>query len=91
MLFIITYDIEKNNTRTRLAKKLKDFGPRVQYSVFEADITEAELHKLRKMLKNVPLGKDDSIRLYQICASCLAKIEIWGSGEITQDAKYYIV
>ncbi|RMG21471.1 MAG: CRISPR-associated endonuclease Cas2, partial [Methanobacteriota archaeon] len=42
MLIVISYDIEKDRTRSRLAKKLKDFGPRVQKSVFEADIGEGE-------------------------------------------------
>jgi|YNPNPStandDraft_1061719.scaffolds.fasta_scaffold93088_1 CRISPR-associated protein Cas2 len=90
MLVIISYDIEDDKTRTRLAHQLKDFGPRVQFSVFEADISESELRNLNKMLGAVALAKDDSIRLYRICESCAAKIKIWGSGKVTQDQEYYI-
>lgn len=90
MLIVISYDIESNRTRTRLAKQLKNFGPRVQRSVFEGDIGAAELEKLRLLLGRVKLAKDDSIRLYPICAACADKIEIWGCGEVTRDKDYYI-
>ena len=90
MLIIISYDIEKDKTRTKLAHKLKDFGPRVQYSVFEADVKDAELKKLVKHLGQIKLGKNDSIRLYRICENCSAKIKIWGTGEVTKDKEFYI-
>lgn len=90
MLIIISYDIESDKTRTKLAHKLKDFGPRVQKSVFEADVTIDELKKLKKLLKSVELGKEDSIRLYQICDDCYKKVKVWGSGEVTKDEKFYI-
>ncbi len=90
MLIIISYDIEKDKTRTRLAKKLKDFGPRVQKSVFEADVKAEELNKLRDMLGKVKLETEDSIRLYLICGECAGKVEIWGVGQVTKDATYYI-
>jgi len=91
MLIIVSYDIEKDRTRTRLAKKLKNFGPRVQKSVFEADVGEEELQKLREILNKVKLDKEDSIRLYQLCAACDDKITIWGVGEVTEDKDYYLV
>ena len=90
MLIIISYDIEKDRTRTRLAKKLKDFGPRVQKSVFEADVKQTELAKLRQTLDKVELKNEDSIRLYLICAECAGKVDIWGIGQVTKDAAYYI-
>lgn len=90
MLVIISYDIEDDKTRTRLAHQLKDFGPRVQFSVFEADISESELRRLTKLLAAVDLAKDDSIRLYRVCEACAEKITIWGSGKVTQDQDYYI-
>lgn len=90
MLIVISYDIEDDQVRTRLANQLKDFGPRVQFSVFEADIHGAELQKLRRLLQRVNLGANDSIRLYQFCEACGKKVEIWGRGEVTQDRDFYI-
>ncbi len=90
MLVIISYDIQDDKKRTRLANKLKDFGPRVQYSVFEAEITAEELKRMRKLLKEIPLEEKESIRLYQLCSTCKSRIKIWGSGEVTDDKPYYI-
>jgi CRISPR-associated protein Cas2 len=90
MFVNICYDIENDKTRTRLAHKLKDFGPRVQKSVFEADVSKEEFIKLNKMLAAVKLDKNDSIRIYVLCQECLKKIKILGKGEITKDKDYYI-
>jgi len=91
MLIIISYDIEDDRQRTRLAKRLKNFGPRVQKSVFEGDVEEKELEKLQELLLQEKLGKEDSIRLYTLCAECRKKMKIWGTGEVTEDKDYYIV
>ena len=91
MFILISYDITENKSRTKLAKRLKDFGPRVQKSVFEADVNEKELEKILILLKEWKLKKDDSIRIYKLCASCKKAIKIWGVGEVTEDKDCYIV
>ena len=91
MLVLVSYDIENDKTRTKLANKLKDFGPRVQYSVFEADLKSGdELKKLAALLEKTELENSDSIRLYQICETCVGKIKIWGVGDVTRDKDFYI-
>lgn len=74
-----------------LANRLKDHGPRVQLSVFEADVTADELIRLKQMIADVERDKDDTIRLYRLCAECVSKIELWGEGEVTGDKDFYIV
>ena len=91
MFVLVSYDIEKDRTRTRLSKKLADFGPRVQYSVFEGDITKSEMERLLEVLAKVSLGENDSIRMYTLCKECKSNIKLWGKGEITEDKEYYIV
>ncbi|MBL7095875.1 CRISPR-associated endonuclease Cas2 [candidate division KSB1 bacterium] len=59
MFVNVSYDIENDKTRTRIAHKIKDFGQRVQKSVFEADVSKEEFKKLNKMLAAVKLGKND--------------------------------
>jgi CRISPR-associated protein Cas2 len=85
MLIIVTYDITDDKTRTRLFKKLKDFGPRVQYSVFEADLTKNEYDRLLKVLAGFKIDNDDSIRLYRLCKTCEQEIHLWGAGEVTDE------
>jgi CRISPR-associated protein Cas2 len=40
MLILVSYDVPDDRRRTRLAHALKDFGERVQYSVFECRLDE---------------------------------------------------
>lgn len=88
---LISYDISDDNVRTRLAKRLKDYGRRAQFSVFEAEITSAELTRLRGQLARVKLGERDSIRLYTLCGQCSGKVSIWGRGDIAEDPDYLII
>lgn len=85
MFVLISYDITDDKARFRLARTLKDFGKRVQKSVFEAEIDETELTRLRQQLSWVKLDSDDSIRLYRLCEGCVKTVQIWGSGEVTKD------
>lgn len=91
MLILISYDIEEDKKRARLARKLRDFGPRVQKSVFEADVNDKELERLKDILSAIKLKSCESIRLYRICSTCAKQIEIYGQGEVTKDKDYYIV
>ena len=91
MLVLISYDIEDDKKRTRLAKKLRDFGPRVQKSVFEADVNTHELERLADLLSDIPLNSCESIRLYRLCGECAKQIKIYGKGEVTKDKDFYIV
>lgn len=40
MFYIVSYDIPDDKKRNHIAKTLKDFGDRVQYSVFECILSE---------------------------------------------------
>jgi CRISPR-associated protein Cas2 len=51
MNYIISYDIPDTKRRTKIAKTLLDFGDRVQYSVFEAELTDELYCKMRRRLK----------------------------------------
>jgi len=50
MRFIICYDVSDDKKRNKLSKKLKAYGIRTQYSVFEV---EAEKHIILKLLEEV--------------------------------------
>jgi CRISPR-associated protein Cas2 len=92
MFILISYDIPSNKRRTKIAKILEDYGERVQYSVFECDLSAKHLARLRKELKAVLNEEEDSIRLYRLCADCVGKVEAWGQAEPPLEAPdVYIV
>ena len=82
MRYIISYDISNNTIRSRIDKTMKDFGQRVQKSVFECDLAPARLRELVQLLDKKRLGKGsdpgDSIRFYPLCATCSSKVIVLG-------------
>jgi CRISPR-associated protein Cas2 len=71
MNVLVCYDV---NTLTaagrrrlrRVATVCKDFGQRVQYSVFECTVSEANLERLRQRLLKEIHPQEDSLRLYYL-------------------------
>jgi len=91
MFVVVSYDIEDDKKRFKVAQILENFGTRVQYSVFECIINEQQLKEIKEKTKNIIDKEKDSIRFYIICESCLKKIEIIGIGEVTKDLDFYII
>ena len=91
MFFIVTYDVTDDRRRTRLAKALKDFGSRVQYSVFECLMGRKELEKMTQRIKEIIDDAEDSVRIYMLCGECENKVVIIGQGDRTEDPDVYIL
>lgn len=91
MFYAISYDIRDDRRRLKVAKVLKDFGQRVQLSVFEAILSPSELVRLKKRLTSILDPAQDSVRLYPLCGACLTGIEIMGQGLVTQEADFIII
>lgn len=68
---LVTYDV---NTETRegrrrlrhVATTCKDFGQRVQFSVFECRVTEVQFETLRARLLKIISKEEDSLRIYRL-------------------------
>jgi CRISPR-associated protein Cas2 len=91
MLYIITYDIPDDRCRTKVAKILEGYGKRVQYSVFECDISDKLLKELKsKLRKKVDMEKD-SIRFYSISYHTRGQIDVWNGPPVVEPAESVIV
>lgn len=71
MHILVTYDVstETKAGRRRLrhvATACKDFGQRVQYSVFECQVTDAQFESLRHRLIKTINKDEDSLRIYHL-------------------------
>ena len=62
MLYLISYDVADDARRHRVCEALKDFGRRVQYSVFECDLDEQGLAQLWERVEWEISGETDSCR-----------------------------
>ena len=63
MLYLISYDVSDDNQRRHVMEALKDFGRRVQYSVFECNLDEKALEELVGRLEFDIDPATDSCRL----------------------------
>ncbi|WP_128772449.1 CRISPR-associated endonuclease Cas2 [Actinomyces oricola] len=60
---LVAYDIPSDRRRTRVSKKLSQYGDRIQYSVFIVDAAPARLLRLRGELNAIVDPDADSILL----------------------------
>lgn len=78
MRILVSYDIESNYKRTKVAKFLKTYLTRVQKSVFEGEIEEWNLEKIRSALKEKINLETDSVRIYRLCLKCINSVDVLG-------------
>ncbi len=91
MFLLISYDITCNKTRTKVSKFLKDYGLRVQKSVFEGDISTEQYNEVKEKVKTLIDRKTDKVCFYRFCKGCKGKVEISGWGEIAEDEEFFLV
>ena len=78
-MYVISYDIEKDRIRNKIARTLEDYGRRVQYSVFECRIEKKQFDKLYGKLAGLMTDEEEgNIRIYNICANCETRIATIG-------------
>lgn len=76
----------------KLAHALQDFGRRIQYSVFECNLTAPQVERLRARVEGLIDNQDDSVRFYLLCGSCRERVEVLGVGVgPEEDPAVYVV
>jgi len=89
--FLLTYDIPADRRRAKIARLMEAVGERVQFSVFEAYLTPAELEKLLGRVRKVLDLQEDSLRIYALCQPCRARVRTLGAGQVTPEPGVKIV
>jgi CRISPR-associated protein Cas2 len=89
--YVLAYDIADDRRRLRIAKEMEAVGERVQGSVFEAWLSDAELDKLLKRVKKVLREEEDSLRIYTLCEACRGKARTEGQSALTPPPRVQII
>jgi len=84
MLMLVTYDVNTTDDTgrrrlRRVARICKDFGQRVQLSVFECQVDPAQWTSLRARLIEEIDNKTDSLRFYRLGSNWRPKVEHVGA------------
>lgn len=91
MFILISYDVATSDDGgqrrlRRVAKACKDFGQRVQYSVFECIVDPAQWAKLKERLISEIDVEKDSLRFYYLGSNWKNRVEhIGAKGTIDQE------
>jgi CRISPR-associated protein Cas2 len=89
---MVCFDITDNRIRYRAVKILKNYGIRVQKSVFECpNLSEASFLKMRSQLADVIDADEDSVRYYALCKDCADRIRLDGLGRLHKPKRYRVV
>ena len=81
---LVTYDVSTTDAAgrrrlRRVARACKDFGQRVQYSVFECQVDPAQWVRLRGRLLDEIDESVDSLRFYRLGANWRTRVEHCGA------------
>ena len=84
MMVLVTYDVSVSTAGgprrlRRVAKICRDFGQRVQFSVFEIEVEPAQWVALKSQLETVIDFKTDSLRYYFLGANWRNRVEHVGA------------
>ena len=89
--FLVTYDIRDDKRRLKVFKIMRNFGNRVQFSVFECLLNEENLKRMIAKVNKEIEEEEDSVRIYYIPEKAKDKIRILGVGEVIHDQKFFVV
>ena len=84
MLMLVSYDVttmdrEGRRRLRRVAKACRDYGQRVQFSVFECIVDPAQWAALRQRLLDEIDPETDSLRFYRLGSNWRGRIEHFGA------------
>lgn len=84
MMVLISYDVSTSDQEgqrrlRRVAQVCKNYGQRVQYSVFECILDPAQWTRMRQRLADVIDPEQDSLRFYFLGANWQKRVEHVGA------------
>lgn len=82
-MYVISYDISSNRLRNKAAKILEAYGTRVQYSVFECELSEKQYRDIYISLFELLKEEEDAgVLIYPFCKGCKKKRIKIGIGKL---------
>ena len=73
-----------------MAEALKDYGVRVQESVFVAEIEDVLYSRMMERV-SAEVGERDRLNVWPLCEACWGKGVKLGSAEMPEDKLFYLI
>jgi CRISPR-associated protein Cas2 len=92
MNMIVAYDIADVKRLNKVAKVIKDYGVRVQKSIFEVDVSNKVFDEMKFRIEEIIEPSEDGVKYFPLCEKCAGTAEIIGQGVfIDPDKEYYVL
>lgn len=92
MNMIVAYDIADPRRLVRVAKVIKDYGTRVQKSIFEISVDQNIFAEMKSRIEEEIDPLEDGVKYFPVCEKCANTIEIIGRGIfVDPDAEFYVL
>jgi len=96
MMVVVSYDVSTmdpggQGRLRRVARACKDYGQRVQFSVFECSLDPAQLVRLRDRLLKLIDPEKDSLRFYFLGANWRSRVEHAGAKKVIDPEEPLVV
>ena len=89
---IVAYDIADPRRLNKVAKIIKDYGIRVQKSIFEVDIDGRRFNEMKGRVEDLIEASEDGVKYFPLCEKCAGTVEIMGQGVyIDPDEEYQVI
>lgn len=91
MNFLVAYDVAHPRRLNRIARIMKDYGRRVQKSVFEISVTERQFREMKRRVDNEIDPGFDGVKFFPACERCCDGVIIFGENRQTADCCSYLI
>ena len=92
MNMIVAYDIADPRRLAKVAKIIKDYGIRVQKSIFEVDVDGQRFNEMKARVEGLIEASEDGVKYFPLCEKCAGTVEIIGQGVfIDPDEEFYVL
>ena len=89
---IVAYDIAEPRRLNKVAKVVKDYGVRVQKSIFEVEVDGRRFAEMKARVEEVIEASEDGVKYFPLCEKCAGTVEIIGQGVfVDPDEEYYVL
>lgn len=78
MVYLICYDVVDDYRRNKISQVLEGYGLRVQWSVFECELTKKQCQTLQSKLTRYLNEGEDQVRFYPVSAHHWRNVLILG-------------
>lgn len=91
MNMIVAYDIAHPRRLQRIARIMKDYGLRVQKSIFEVDVNQWQFIQMKQRAEAEMEAAEDGVKFFPLCGRCCDTVITYGKGMKLEEQGSFLI